>query len=68
VKMGQVIVENMLHLAASLLQLPSAEKQSLLSINNLFQLNFQTQRIYRREISILKSLGHYDREVINKSM
>lgn len=58
----------LLHLAASLLQLPSAEKQNLLSINNLFQLNLQIQRIYRREISILRNMNRYNHEVINKSM
>lgn len=58
----------LLHLAASLLQLPSPEKQTLLSINNLFVLNSKIQRIYRREISILRNLGNMDRETVNKSM
>ena len=58
----------LLHLAASLLQLPSSEKQRLLSINNMFRLNYQIQRIYRREISLLKAITYLDREVINKSM
>jgi Lon protease-like protein len=58
----------LIHLAASLLQLPSNEKQSLLAINNLFELNSRIQRIYRREISIMKSYTQMDRETINKSM
>jgi Lon protease-like protein len=58
----------LIHLAASLLQLPSNEKQNLLAINNLFELNSKIQRIYRREISIMKSLNQMNREVVNKSM
>jgi len=58
----------LLHLAASLLQLPSPEKQALLSINNLFQLNTKIQRIYRREISILKSWQGKTPEFANKSL
>ncbi|MBI9051393.1 MAG: LON peptidase substrate-binding domain-containing protein [Anaerolineaceae bacterium] len=58
----------LIHLAASLLQLPSNEKQNLLSISNLFELNSQIQRIFRREISIMKSLAEMDREAVNRSM
>jgi uncharacterized protein len=58
----------LIHLAASLLQLPSNEKQNLLAISNLFELNSKVQRIYRREISIMKSLNHINREAVNKSM
>jgi len=58
----------LLHLAASLLQLPAAEKQGLLSIDNLFQLNTKIQRVYRREIGILKGAGGKNVELVNKSM
>jgi hypothetical protein len=58
----------LLHLAASLLQLPSSEKQHLLSISQLFLLNSEIQRIYRREISIMKNLAKVNKEAINKSM
>lgn len=46
-----------IYLAASLLQLPTAEKQPLLALESTTELVQQVERLYKREISLLSSLS-----------
>jgi uncharacterized protein len=46
----------MIYLSASLLQVPSLEKQSLLASDDEFQLISQVERLYKREIVFLKQM------------
>ncbi len=48
--------ETLLYLAAALLQIPLEEKQRLLEISSSPQLLNHLQRLYRREVSLLKCL------------
>ena len=48
--------ESILHMAASLLQLPGFEKQRLLESHSFSDLLFSVERLYRREISVIGRL------------
>lgn len=48
--------EGLVYLAATLIQLPTEEKQSFLSIDRASELTHALSRVYRRELSLMKTM------------
>lgn len=52
--------EGLVYLAATLIQLPTEEKQAFLSINRASELTRALSRVYRRELSMMRNMPYED--------